>query len=241
MTSQNRAIPRPSQPPRGSSRGRSPSKGLYAKKKAEPKALVDIPKEAEHPREALAKSPKREPRETPKVEEEKNKKRSSTSSSSRRRKKKEKRGREKEKRDAGSRPVPAAQCPVHECGQRKRRTLRGSLCRLDRRAHQSLHLHQPGTRVPPRLPGGVGVGGLGQSRGVHIRGGTQGRTRASPGEPNKRSITIVGGDVREAPASVSCPCLEEKASGGGRRSVEDRQIHLPPRARGGTVALLGIG
>ena len=45
VTSQSRAVPRPSQPPRGVSRGRSPSKGLYAKKKAEPKALVDAPEE----------------------------------------------------------------------------------------------------------------------------------------------------------------------------------------------------
>ena len=41
VTSQSRAVPRPSQPPGERLRGRSPSLGLFAKKKAEPKKAVE--------------------------------------------------------------------------------------------------------------------------------------------------------------------------------------------------------
>ena len=95
LTSQSRVVPRPSQPPSGGRRGRSPSQGLYAKKKAEPK------KEAEPAPSAEVDKPSGELRQAPKAEEveKEKKKRTSSTSSSRRRRRKEKRRREKEKRD----------------------------------------------------------------------------------------------------------------------------------------------
>ena len=85
-------MPRPSQPPGEGHRGRSPSLGLVAKKKAEPRKAVESP-----PEEAAEKAPG-ELNDTPKTKKERRCP-TSTSSSSRRRRKKEKRRREKEKRD----------------------------------------------------------------------------------------------------------------------------------------------
>ena len=95
ITSQSRLVPRPSQPPSSARRGRSPSLGLFAKKKAEPK------KEVEPPATAAEEKPPRELKDTPKSKEEKKekKRRTSSTSSSRRRRRREKRKREKEKRD----------------------------------------------------------------------------------------------------------------------------------------------
>ena len=118
-TSQTRVVPRPSQPPRGALRDRSPELGLFAKKKAEPKKksvspLKEARGEENSPRGELQrtpkckeevaeeeKSPRGELKRTPKPAEKKKteRSRSSTSSSSRRRRKKEKKRREKEKKD----------------------------------------------------------------------------------------------------------------------------------------------
>ena len=55
-TSQTRAVPRPSQPPREALRDRSPDLGLFAKKKAEPKKAVV--EEERSPRGELQRTPK---------------------------------------------------------------------------------------------------------------------------------------------------------------------------------------
>ena len=109
VTSQNRTLPRPSQPPRGASRGRSPSKGLCTKKKAEPKALVDTPREVEQPSEAAANSPKGSQKRLPKPR------------------------RRKRRRRRGARVRPQQALPPGEerkrrrgTGRRKRRTGRGA-------------------------------------------------------------------------------------------------------------------
>lgn len=114
MTSQQRAVPRPSQPPRGLPRDRSPSQGLGAKKKAEPKKVVDSPKEEEKD------SPQGELQRTPKNKEKKKRKdrsRTSASSSSvgggEKRKREEKR-RRRIKRSEGGQSVLAAPCRDQE-------------------------------------------------------------------------------------------------------------------------------
>ena len=227
VTSQNRAVPRPSQPPRGASRGRSPSKGLYAKKKAEPKALVDTPREVEQPSEVAADSSKGESKETPTTKEERKEKKkskspSSTSSSSRRRKKKEKRRREKEKRDRKRRRRSTSR-DSSVSGSRVRAAKKKDLKRLPTPPRPKSPHTPPGPPPdPPPVPArdtsrpplarGRGRGWIGRCRIAPIPVGTRGRTRASPVGPNKKSTTIGGGDVCPPATSLSRSRFEEEAS-----------------------------